>query len=234
MSSEPSDKARPETPVTPRHAASLVLLRDGVDGLEVLMGRRPLTARFMPGVYVFPGGGVEADDFRFRSSRPLPGHVTARLTRKAEPALAHALAWAALRETWEETGLMFGCPGAAEGAVDCEALSAFTASGLTPDLAGLDYLMRAVTPRYAPIRFNTRFFIADGAAVAGSIKQLTELEVVGWRLIDEALDLKIVNVTEIVLEQAQRYWQAKPPPDPARTTLMFTQHNPDEVILREE
>jgi hypothetical protein len=118
--------------------------------------------------------------------------------------------------------------------VDCEALSAFTASGLTPDLAGLDYLMRAVTPRYAPIRFNTRFFIADGAAVAGSIKQLTELEVVGWRLIDEALGLKIVNVTEIVLEQAQRYWQAKPPPDPARTTLMFTQHSPDEVILREE
>lgn len=234
MSSECTDKAQPTKPVTPRDAASLILLRDGVNGLEVLMGRRPLSARFMPGVYVFPGGAVESGDFQLRSSRPLPGHVAARLTRKAEPALAHALAWAALRETWEETGLMLGGPGAAEGMADCAALNAFAADGLTPDLAVLDYLMRAVTPRYIPIRFNTRFFIADGAAVAGSIKQLTELEDIAWRHIDEALGLEIANVTEIVLEQAQSYWQAKPPPDPDRPTLMFTQHNPGKVILREE
>lgn len=234
MSSERPDKPQPKKPVTPRHAASLVLLRDGAGGLEVLMGRRPLAARFMPGVYVFPGGAVEDGDFLFRTSRPLADHVTARLTRKAEPALAHALAWTALRETWEETGLMLGGPGDADGMPDCRALNAFTADGLTPDLAGLDYLMRAVTPRYVPVRFNTRFFIADGSAAAGAIKQLTELEDVGWRRIDEALGLEIANVTEIVLEQALLYWRTKPPPDPARPTIMFTQHNPHEVILREE
>lgn len=234
MSSECSDKAQPKKPVTPRDAASLVLLREAAGGPEVLMGRRPLTARFMPGVYVFPGGAVEEGDFQLRSSRPLPDHVAVRLARKAEPALAHALAWAALRETWEETGLMFGGPGKADGVAGCEALNAFAADGLTPDLAGLDYLMRAVTPRYVPIRFNTRFFIADGTAVAGTIKQLTELEDIGWWRVDEAAGLKIVNVTEIVLEQALRYWQAKPAPDSGRPTLMFTQHSPGEVILREE
>lgn len=74
MSSECSDKTQPNTPVTPRDAASLVLLRDGANGPEVLMGRRSLSARFMPGVYVFPGGVVETGDFQLRSSRPLPAH----------------------------------------------------------------------------------------------------------------------------------------------------------------
>lgn len=234
MSSRRPDTAQPKTPVTPRDAASLVLLRDGADGPEVLMGRRPLTARFMPGVYVFPGGAVEDGDFQLRSSRPLPGHVAARLARKAKPALARALAWAALRETWEETGLMLGGPGEAEGFADCAALNAFAAVGLAPDLTGLDYLMRAVTPRYVSIRFNTRFFIADGGAAAGSIKQLTELEDIGWRRIGDAAGLKVANITEIVLEQAELYWRTKPPPDPDRPTLMFTQHEPGAVILREE
>jgi len=234
MSSECPDKARSQTPVTPRDAASLVLLRDGDGSPEVLMGRRPLTARFMPGVYVFPGGAVEEGDFLLRSSLPLRQPVATRLSRKAEPKLASALAWTAVRETWEETGLMLGGPGVAEGLPDCEALNAFAAHGLTPNLGGLDYLMRAVTPRYVPIRFNTRFFIADGAALAGSINQLTELEDIGWRRIDTALGLKIVNVTELVLEQALLYWETRPEPDEDRPTLMFTQHTPGEVILREE
>lgn len=235
MSSERPNKIKStEKPVTPRDAASLVLLRNGPAGPETLMGRRPRTARFMPGVYVFPGGAVEDGDFKFRTSQPLPDHVTARLSRKADPALANALAWAALRETWEETGLIFGKPGTASGLDGCEALNAFAAIGLTPNLGGLDYLMRAVTPRYVPMRFNTRFFIANGADVAGSIKQLTELEDIGWRAVSDALRLKIANVTEIVLEQAVRYWQSKPVPDPDRPTPMFTQYEPGEVIIREE
>lgn len=235
MSSERPDKITPpKKPVTPRDAASLVLLRNGPAGPEVLMGRRPRTARFMPGVYVFPGGAVEEGDFELCTSQPLADHVIARLSRKAAPALAHALAWAALRETWEETGLVFGKPGTASGFAGCDALDAFAEMGLTPNLGGLDYLMRAVTPRYVPMRFNTRFFIANGTEVAGSIKQLTELEDIGWRAVSDALRLKIANVTEIVLEQAIHYWQSKPTPDPDRPTLMFTQHDPGEVIIREE
>ena len=75
------------------------------------MGRRPETARFMPGVYVFPGGAVDESDFAVQSDRVLADDVLARLRRQARQPLAHALAWAAIRETWEETGLLLGAAG---------------------------------------------------------------------------------------------------------------------------
>src|SRR6476646_11961522 len=106
--SEPSDKseAKARRRVRPRHAASLVLLREGPAGISVLMGRRGRLARFMPGFYVCPGGRVAADD---------------RETWRAEMGATHAadgaaflrLARAALRETYEETGLLVGSPSAA-------------------------------------------------------------------------------------------------------------------------
>jgi 8-oxo-dGTP pyrophosphatase MutT (NUDIX family) len=57
-----STVALPETPPPPREAAAVVLLRDGPDGLEVLMGRRSQATRFLPGFWVFPGGAVDSDD----------------------------------------------------------------------------------------------------------------------------------------------------------------------------
>jgi 8-oxo-dGTP pyrophosphatase MutT (NUDIX family) len=221
-------------PVEPRDAASLVLIRDGAAGPEVLMGRRPRTARFMPGVYVFPGGAVDKTDFILDSDRGLAGHVLARVGRKAAPPLAQALGWTAVRETWEETGLLFGAAGRVRGASDCPAVRAFAEAGLAPDLSALDYLMRAVTPPYIRIRFNTRFFIADGAAAQGMLQPCPELEEVGWHPIDAALGLSIVNVTEVVLNAAKRYWAERPPPDPGRPTPMFTQSSPGEVVLRDE
>jgi len=168
-------------------AASLVLVRDGAAGPEVLMGRRPRTARFMPGVYVFPGGAVDKTDFMLDSDRGFAGHVLERVGRKAAAPLAQALGWTAVRETWEETGLLFGAAGCLRGAADCPAVRAFAEAGLAPDLSALDYLMRAVTPPYIRIRFNTRFFIADGAAAQGTLQPCPELEEVGWHPIDAAL-----------------------------------------------
>jgi 8-oxo-dGTP pyrophosphatase MutT (NUDIX family) len=85
-------------PVRPRDAASLILLREGKSGLEVLIGRRGKGARFMPGRYVFPGGRVTPEDAR------------AWAGERADPAPAGLLALkrAALRETFEETGLVLG------------------------------------------------------------------------------------------------------------------------------
>jgi 8-oxo-dGTP pyrophosphatase MutT (NUDIX family) len=227
-----SDASR--IPVEPRDAASLVLVRDGARGPEVLMGRRPATARFMPGVHVFPGGAVDEADFAVRSERAVADDVLARLRRQAQQPLAHALAWAAVRETWEETGLLLGVSGSVAGQAGCPAVKAFADAGLAPDLTSLDYLMRAVTPPYIRIRFNTRFFIADGAAARGPLKPSPELEEVGWHPIDEALGLSIINVTEIVLNAARRYWAARPAPDPLRPTPMFTQYSPGHIVLREE
>ncbi|MEM9684375.1 MAG: NUDIX hydrolase [Pseudomonadota bacterium] len=188
----------------------------------------------MPGVYVFPGGAVDDTDFALESDRPMADDVEARLKRQAARPLARALAWTAIRETWEETGLLIGDTGAVSGSADCAAVQAFSEAGLAPDLSALDYLMRAVTPPYVPIRFNTRFFIADATAARGPLRPSPELEEIGWRPIEEVLTLKIVNVTEIVLDAARTYWADRPGPDPMRPTTMFTQYSPGQVILREE
>jgi 8-oxo-dGTP pyrophosphatase MutT (NUDIX family) len=234
MVPDPSSIDTQRIPVEPRDAASLVLIRDGSRGPEVLMGRRPKTARFMPGVHVFPGGAVDEADFALECDRQLADDVLARLRRQARQPLAHALAWAAVRETWEETGLLLGASGRVAGRAGCPAIEAFSAAGLAPDFAALDYLMRAVTPPYIRIRFNTRFFIADGAGARGPLKPNPELEEVGWHPIDEALALPIINVTEIVLNAAKRYWQERPDPDPLRPIPMFTQYTPGHIVLREE
>jgi 8-oxo-dGTP pyrophosphatase MutT (NUDIX family) len=234
MASDPDPSGAPRIPVEPRDAASLVLIRDSTAGPEVLMGRRPQSARFMPGVHVFPGGAVDRSDFTLQSDLALAGHVLARVERQATPPLARALAWAAIRETWEETGLLLGATGRVAGDLGCPAVQAFSAAGLAPDLASLDYLMRAVTPPYIPIRFNTRFFIADAAGAQGPLRACPELEEVGWHPIEDALRLPIINVTEIVLNAARRYWDERPGPDPLRPTPMFTQNAPGHIVLREE
>jgi 8-oxo-dGTP pyrophosphatase MutT (NUDIX family) len=88
--------------VRARDAASLILLRGEGASLELLAGRRPGHVRFMPGVYVFPGGAIDAEDNRTWPGEP--GDVLPpRLRRSAR---------AALRETWEEVGVLVGSRGA--------------------------------------------------------------------------------------------------------------------------
>ncbi len=84
-------------PVTPRLAATLLLLRDTPQGVETLLTRRSSTARFAPGVHVFPGGAIDAED------RLAHAQVVRRATQDDE-ALTQAVA--ALRETWEELGIL--------------------------------------------------------------------------------------------------------------------------------
>src|SRR5258707_4003352 len=85
--------------VRARDAASLILLRGEGRDRELLAGRRPMTVRFMPGVYVFPGGAVDAED-----SRPWQSEIDI----DALPPPLLRCARAALRETWEEASVFFG------------------------------------------------------------------------------------------------------------------------------
>ena len=99
--SEPSRIARNPV-VRPRDAASLILLRGAGRELEVLAGRRPLHVKFMPGVYVFPGGAIDTPDGIAWSVETGAETLGPRLARPAR---------AALRETWEEAGVLIGRPG---------------------------------------------------------------------------------------------------------------------------
>lgn len=217
---EPS-KARKRA-VRPRDAASLVLLRGPRGDPEVLLGRRPQSVRFMPGVYVFPGGAVDRTDHVVGSFCDYRQDVLARLTRQTRISRARALGWAAVRETWEETGVLIGRKGAMTASGN-PARAAFAAEGLVPDLAALDYIARAVTPPHSPIRFNTRFFLADGTRRNAPLPHSDELEEIGWRKLAEVQGtLQMASVTHFVLDVALDHWLRRPLPDAARPVPLLS------------
>ncbi len=151
------------------------------------MGRRPARDRFMPDVYVFPGGRVDPTDAAHPAASELRPHVAARLHATTAPARARALAVAAIRETWEETGLLLGEP-------DPE-------HGLRPDLARLEYVGRAITPATNPIRYHARFFLTDAGELSGGLRSNGELLDLAWLPIPRALELEIIEVTADVLRE---------------------------------
>ena len=184
--------------VRPRDAASLILLRGEGKALEVLAGRRPLHVRFMPGVYVFPGGAIDPPD-RVAWSVECG-------TEALGPTLARS-ARAALRETWEEAGVLIGrtagptSPAAAPAASPIE--RAYRERGLVAAMDVLTYVGRAITPSHSPRRFNTRFFLGDGDNVHGDPASSDELEDLQWHPVEGAALLESFrDVTRFMLARA--------------------------------
>ena len=202
------------TIIRPAEAAGLVLIRQArsADGsAEVLLGRRSQRSRFMPGVYVFPGGRLSALDRRASGfaedlAPPPPGLDARTRTRLA------VFARAALRETFEETGLLLGLPAptptdatAPAGTGTARALgvwAAFAHADLAPAFGALGLVARAITPTASPLRFHTRFFLADGANAHGPLGGDGELEDIRWVPVTAAPALPIPEVTLRVLEEA--------------------------------
>ncbi len=181
-----------------RPAASLLVLRKGEIGPEVLMGMRGAAHRFMPNRLVFPGGAVDPEDHFAACATPLADHVIRRLERSASTAAAAALGIAAARELAEETGLSLGTP---------------------PALDGLDFLCRAVTPEASPMRFDARFFVVDAARVHGELAGSGELEDLMWYDVDAALALDLALATSGVLRQLQHWMTLSTSQRVARTDV---------------
>ena len=204
----------------PLHAATLVLVRrDGVEP-RVLMGRRHAGASFMPGRWVFPGGRCERGDARAPAATELTAETVDLLRRAVPPSAAatlpRALALAAVRETFEETGLRLARPGAA-GTPAAEPWRAFTADGGLPDLAALRFLARAVTPPELARRFDARFFLADAEALADlDPRPSAELDEVAWLTLAQTRGVELPSVTRVVLGEL-----AKLQAEPARAPLFL-------------
>ncbi len=161
----------------------------------------------MPGIYVFPGGRVGPEDRRpsgFAEPLPDPPPGLDQATRRRLGEFARA----ALRETFEETGLLLGAaeapsaPPPPRGNEGAEVWNAFTAAGLHPGFAGMRLVARAITPADSPVRFHTRFFLAGGAAAAGEIGGDGELESIHWASLESLPELPMADITRLVLVEA--------------------------------
>lgn len=209
-----------------RDAATIVLLRKRNGKHEVLMGQRGSGAVFMPNKYVFPGGAVDKQDYDIVPGTPLSAIDEQRLDHLAPDGIASALAMAAVRELWEETGLML----AQEGSTDIDIPAdwqGFFDQGLTPRADILRFFFRAITPPGRPRRFDARFFIADSTHIHGSDEDFSEasdeLGHLHWIDLLEAKALDLPFITEVVLSEVIAITRD---PDAPRKTPFF--HHDDE------
>ncbi|MEQ8230317.1 MAG: NUDIX domain-containing protein [Gammaproteobacteria bacterium] len=198
-----ADAPTPPRPVRPRDAASLVIHRKRRTHYEVLMGRRGSRARFKPGVWVFPGGGLERADYHARPLRPLDDVVAGQLAVGRTRRKADALAMAAVREAYEEAGLAYGHPGDV-GNVGHATWREFRRRALAPDLGALDFLGRAITPTHRPLRYHARFFGIEYERLEGEIGGDGELEDLRFVRIDATGGLEMMIVQETILATLAR------------------------------
>lgn len=215
-----------------RDAATMLVIDRSETIPKVLMGRRHHGHKFMPGMFVFPGGRVEIADRRVPAETALDPRVEARLqqhVRNPSPQKSRGFALAAIREVFEETGLALGISSpargqgafpptpdpravtrspkgaTAKGADLGDAWAEFRCTGVMPDLSGIHFIARAVTPPGRPRRFDTRFFAVDAHSIAarveGAVGPETELVELVWLPIADTADLDMPGITRAVIEE---------------------------------
>jgi 8-oxo-dGTP pyrophosphatase MutT (NUDIX family) len=164
---KPSAPALTQEPVVPRDAATVVLLRDAAAGMEVYLVKRSRMVDFMAGAHVFPGGRLDKADSSASACALLSSaaaHLQAQLGEPLAATHAAGLYIAAIRETFEEAGLLFGKFAAGWNPVDARAAvnegAQFATLMEKIDAAALVPWVRWVTPLISPRRFDARFFLA--------------------------------------------------------------------------
>lgn len=215
MSASHPDKPARRSNDRPRDAATLIIVDSTMGEPRVLMGRRHPNQIFLPDKFVFPGGRSEASDGGIPSASELSAKDVLKLLYRMKgnpsPRRARALALAALRETFEETGILIGhnhhsshdtvLPASAD-----PIWRDFFAQGVRPALAPLTFLARAITPPGRPRRYDTRFFWVDAALIAKrSAPKDEELRDLNWFTIDELRRLDIPNITRAVVEDLSEH-----------------------------
>lgn len=183
-----------------RDAATVIVVRDAGGAPSLLMGQRGKSAAFMPSKYVFPGGAVDDGDAGIPLGADLNPICSARLSRP-DPPTPRALAAAAIRELWEETGQVAGTPGEWPDAPP--GWRGFAGTGHRPDASGLVYAFRAITPPGRPRRFDARFFLLPAERLASDPDDFSraedELGHLHWVPLAEARALDLPFITSVVL-----------------------------------
>jgi 8-oxo-dGTP pyrophosphatase MutT (NUDIX family) len=185
----------------------LIVLKSDGDAVRVLMGRRSARHTFHPDKVVFPGGRVDASDSRAPAADALHPAVDAKLQiGLRNPSRSRSFAMAAIRETYEEVGILIGVPGKPENGRGAHANWApFLAEGILPSLAPLRFIARAITPPGGNRRYDCRFFAVNADAIAAQVP-VAENELVSpvWLTFDEARLQPLPRITRIVLDYLEQ------------------------------
>ena len=205
----PPEPRKPEGPprlpgqraVKPKNAATVMIFRRDGAKPRVLMGRRHGGHSFMPDRWVFPGGRIDRADYHAPFATDLRPEVAAVFDAYL-PGKGRALAMAAVRETFEEAGLLLARSGPARPAAG--PWRPFVAQGAYPDLEALDVIARAITPPMVAKRFDTWFLTAEAERLISLERQADcgELDEIAWVDFEEALKLPLPSVTRTMLKEA--------------------------------
>ncbi len=202
QSGEPASNSRP---VRPRDAASLIVIDRSGSEPRFLLGKRHESHKFMPGKYVFPGGKTDACDRMVHPARDIDAQCLVRLrsglSGHATEAKARALALSAVREAFEEAGLLVSQQ--SDFASRHSEWRSFVERKIAPDLAPLRYVARAITPPQFPRRYDTRFFaVFRDVAIETAMRQHEDNEMLDFCYAThrETTVMNLPGITRIILQ----------------------------------
>lgn len=214
--------------VRPKDAATLIIVRKEAKEPSVLLGKRAASHKFMPNKFVFPGGKVDPGDSRIRPPFDLHPQVMKRLQKGCSETRARALALAAIRETYEETGLILGEPDTTTLKTRSRHWADFLQHDINPRLDILEYIARAITPPYRNRRFDARFFMVDAEHVQSELHERPtgsgELLDLHWVAISKAQQMdELPHITRAVLQELQRRLKVGVGPE-TEGPFVYTRH----------
>jgi 8-oxo-dGTP pyrophosphatase MutT (NUDIX family) len=193
----------PDPPATPKNAATVVLARDTADGIEVFLQRRVAAMAFAGGMTVFPGGGVDQRDADTSVAWHGPSPAWWAAQFDCTPAMARALVCAAVRETFEESGVLLAGPDHQTVVASSSQYAAARQDlvdrrvSLAQFLAEAGLVLRAdllrpwavwVTPLEEVRRYDAKFFLAAMPEGQLADDSTTEAEHAHWQRPGEALE----------------------------------------------
>jgi len=183
------------------------------------MGKRHRSHAFMPNKFVFPGGRVDPGDARMPAADELTPLAQKNLLKSGiKPSRAKGLAMAAVRETFEESGVIIGQPTSSPPRTKSSHWKPFFDTGHMPELTPLRYVFRAITPPQRSRRFDTRFFLLfEDETAAKTPEDLIgsgELTDLAWIPLSRTDEVDLPSITEAVLEEVRKRAQAPDAPRP--------------------
>ena len=156
----------------------------------------------MPGYFVYPGGAVEGADQTATPASQLDLTHIGAMGVGGNADAATALGVAAVRETYEETGIMIAAPGEV-GSAPGKTFDEMRRRGVAPALGRLIYLGRAITPTFLPIRFHARFFLTRLRPGRIELSGDGELDDLSWVPLSEVASLPTIEITRFMADYAR-------------------------------